>query len=176
MNTRRRGAGWIRAASVALVFVLAIPGTASAASAATACASSNVIALKTLRIEASTDKEVYRSAEMGEIHVLVTRPAEEDPAGQGIEIQHPVRLPAEDVTVGVWLTAAKDYEVGAGITGPDGMAHVMIRMPSLIPKGLSKATVYVFAFKEVVFTPCFQVEEQGLWEQGDFVRIKRSRH
>src|SRR5687768_13940797 len=79
--------------AVAALLIGALPGVAYASPAplpaSSACAATKLVNLHTLHIEATPSKKVYRRGETIVIDVEVTRPAEEDPGGNGVPMERP---------------------------------------------------------------------------------------
>jgi len=122
--------------------------------------SMETIALRTLYIEMQLDKKSYEVGDTVKIDVTVTRPSDEDPAGQGTPTPRPTTMPAEDVTVGVGLRIGRVFLYGFGAsTDADGKTMVPILLRPYTPAG--RATLDIFAWKTQLDTPCLIVEEQG---------------
>lgn len=118
--------------------------------------------LRTLYVEAKVKKTVINRGSFAEIEVLVTRPAKEDPLGEGepLPVERPVVEPAADVSVGVGVYVGSVFFPGFGISGPDGVAKLRIKMESYAPKN-TVADVSIYAWKVVQDTPCLTVQEDG---------------
>jgi hypothetical protein len=155
------------AAAIGIVVALLAtpaPATSSACAAlmrdAMRSGSMETIALRTLYIEMKTDKTRYDVGDTVKIDVTVTRPSDEDPAGQGIPLQRPTTMPAEDITVGVGLRIGRVFLYGFGApTDADGKTMVSVLLRPYTPAG--RAILDIFAWKTQVDTPCLLVEEQG---------------
>jgi hypothetical protein len=171
-----------RLASVGAAIGLIVGLLAPSAPAASGCASSvraalraghfETIPLRTLYIEMKTDKKVYKVGDTAKIEVTVTRPSDEDPAGQGVPTPRPTSIPAEDITVGVGLRIGQVFLYGFGApTDADGKTTVPIRIKSYAPAG--KAIVDVFAWKTTLDTPCLIVEEQGYRSNPGAFAVKK---
>jgi hypothetical protein len=149
----------------------AVPAPATSSATPSACAarmrdamgsnsSMETIALRTLYVEMKTDKKRYEVGETVKIDVTVTRPSDEDPAGNGIPTPRPTTMPAEDITVGVGLRVGRVFLYGFGApTDADGKTMVPILLRPYTPAG--KAILDIFAWKTQLDTPCLIVEEQG---------------
>ena len=103
------------------------------------------------------------------VKVLVTRPAKEDPLGQGIPMERPFVEPASDVIVGVGLSIGNVFLPGAAITNQDGIAKVKIIMQDYAPAD-KKVDMSVYAWRIVQQTPCFTVQEDGYKVMPDAFR------
>lgn len=118
------------------------------------------IPLRSLHIEAEADKKAYSLGEVATVKVNVTRPAKEDPAGQGIPIDRPISEPAEEVFVGVGLSIGRVFLAGAGVTDAKGNAKVKIKIERYAPRNtIVDASVY--AWKIIHENTCFTVLEEG---------------
>lgn len=160
-----------RTSLVAVTATLA--GTMAFASAGTvqACASRGVrsglrsgalletVGLRTYRVEVKPDKKSYRVGDLAKVHVTVTRPAEEDPIGQGIPINSPESFPAEGVNVGIGLRIGEVFLFGHNVTDAEGHTLVKIKIASYAPPGEASADAY--AWKTQVDSTCARVEENG---------------
>jgi hypothetical protein len=118
------------------------------------------LSLKTLNLDYKSDKKIYKIGSIAEIKVNVTRPAKEDPAGQGIPMDRPYVEPAEGITVGVGLSIGRVFLPGAAITDANGDALVRIKIESYAPAG-QWADVSVYAWNVLQETPCLTVQEYG---------------
>ena len=107
---------------------------------------------------------------MVKVKVLVTRPAEEDPAGLGVPLERPANVPAEEVNVGVGISVGRVFLPGYGRTAANGVTTVKIKLERYVPKGT--AHVRAFGYKEVVATTCLTVEEQGYHAVDNAFKVK----
>jgi hypothetical protein len=171
-----------RLASVGAAIGLIVGLLAPSAPASGACAaamrhtmqsgSMETIPLRTLYIEMKTDKKVYKVGDTAKIEVTVTRPSDEDPAGQGVATPRPTSIPAEDITVGVGLRIGRVFLYGFGPpTDADGKTTVSIHIKPYAPAG--KAIVDIFAWKTQLDTPCLIVEEQGYHSHPGAFAVKK---
>jgi len=105
------------------------------------------------------------------IKATVTRPAKEDPAGNGIPMERPYTQPAEDVIVGIGLSIGRVFLPGAGITDAEGKTTVKITIEEWAPAG---KTVHAsaYAWRVVQSTPCLTVQEDGYTARPDAFRTK----
>lgn len=118
------------------------------------------VSLLTLNIEVADVKPVYKIGETAKIDVTVTRPAKEDPLGNGVPMDRPYVEPAEGVIVGVGLHIGRVFLPGAALTGADGVAHIKIKIESYAPAG-QWADTSVYAWKVLQETTCASVQEYG---------------
>lgn len=117
------------------------------------------ITLRTFHLDVTPPKV----AEIGStvtVKVVVTRPAKEDPLGQGIPMERPYVEPASDVIVGVGLSIGNVFLPGAAITDQKGLAKVKIIMQNYAPAD-KKVDMSVYAWKILQQTPCLTVQEEG---------------
>ncbi|HWC12991.1 MAG TPA: hypothetical protein VG929_00165 [Actinomycetota bacterium] len=118
------------------------------------------IGLRTLHLEYKADKKIYEIGDIAQIKVTVTRPADEDPLGQGIPMDRPFVEPAADVNVGVGLSIGRVFLPGAGLTNEKGVAIVKIKIENYAPAG-KWADASAYAWRVVQSTPCATVQEDG---------------
>ena len=118
--------------------------------------------LRTFDVEATIKKKIVNRGSYAEIEILVTRPAKEDPLGEGepLPIERPIVEPAPDVYVGVGLYVGNVFLPGFGITGPDGIAKARIKIESYAPSN-TIADVSIYAWKVLQDTPCLTIQEDG---------------
>ena len=118
--------------------------------------------LRTLDVEAKVKRAVVNRGDFVEIEVTVTRPAKEDPIGEGtpLPVERPVVEPAPDVYVGMGVYVGNVFLPGFAITGPDGVAKARIKIESYAPKN-TVANVSVYAWKVLQDTPCATIQEDG---------------
>jgi hypothetical protein len=117
------------------------------------------ITLRSFHVVVKADRKAYRIGQTAKMTATVTRPAHEDPLGQGIQFGPPTSLPAEDVVVGVGLSVGDVYLYGHGTTNARGKAPVKIKITPYTPPG--RAAADVFARKTQVRTICASLEEVG---------------
>ena len=130
-----------------------------------------VVSLRTFHLVVEADKPSYKVGETAVINVTVTRPAHEDPAGQGIPMEPPTSEPAPDVNVGIGLRVGDVFLFGHALTNADGLAAVKIKLKDYTPAG--KAMVDAYAWKTVQETPCLKVEENGYVSKPNLFTVFR---
>lgn len=130
-----------------------------------------VVGLRTYHLVVEADKPSYKVGDTAVINVTVTRPAHEDPLGQGIPMDPPESFPAENVNVGIGLRIGDVFLFGHALTNADGLAKVKIDIKSYTPAG--KASADAYAWKTVQDTPCAKVEENGYTSKPDLFRVFR---
>ena len=118
------------------------------------------VSLKTLHLEIEFPKKAYAIGETVSVKVNVTRPAKEDPLGNGIPMDRPYVEPASGVIVGVGLMIGRVFLPGAGITDDNGDTVVKIKLEDWAPAG-KWVDASIYAWKIVQQTPCLTVQEFG---------------
>lgn len=123
------------------------------------------VTLRTFHLEVTPPKAAaVGSAAVFE--VVVTRPAKEDPLGQGIPIEErPYVEPVPDAIVGIGLMIGDVFLPGAAMTDEAGRAVVKIKIEKYAPKG-TWVDMSVYAWKIVYETPCLTVREDGFVQQS----------
>lgn len=168
------------AISAVALLVSLLPGAGPASASQLRCASyardvmrhgMEQVQLKTLHLEVSPAKESYRIGEVAKFKALVTRPAKEDPAGQGIPMERPYVTPAEGVNIGVGLLFNGDvFLPGFGITDEDGKVTLKVKIMNYVKPGTVHASF--FAWKSMVDAPCLRVDESAFLPFPDIIRVK----
>jgi hypothetical protein len=125
----------------------------------------------TLHVEIGKFKKQYKVGDVVKVPVTVTRPAEEDPLGLGVTFERPVTEPAEEVNVGVGISVGRVFLPGYGLTKADGTTTVSIKLENYTPAAM--AHVRAFAYKEVVYTTCLIVEEQGYRDHPNAFKVTK---
>ena len=150
---RRIGAA-LAVALAAGAFVVVTPAPALA------CGGLETITLRTFHLEVDAPK----SGKIGTtavIKVNITRPAKEDPLGQGIPMEdRPYVEPAEGVIVGVGLHIGNVFLPGAALTDAEGNAVIKIKLERYAPRN-TWVNMSVYAWKIVQQTQCATVQEDG---------------
>jgi hypothetical protein len=117
------------------------------------------VTLRSLHVVLKADRKAYRIGQTAKLTATVTRPAHEDPFGQGVEFTPPASFPAEDIVVGVGLSVGNVYLYGHGKTNARGKALVKVKITPYTPPGPADADA--FARKTQVRTICASLEEVG---------------
>ncbi len=173
MTTGTKRIAMLLAAGVVATSVAAAPASSAAPCAGrTARAKAGnmeVIGLRTLHVVMRAAKKSYERGDTVKVFVTVTRPAHEDPADLGIEFEPPASFPAEDIDVGVGITAGQAYFGGYGKTNAEGKATIRIKIESYAGKGWAVADGY--AYREQADAPCFRVEEDGYTSRDRFFKV-----
>ena len=118
------------------------------------------VSLLTFNLELGKTKREYEIGDTVTIGITVTRPAKEDPLGNGIPMDRPYVEPAEGVTVGVGLSIGRVFLPGAAISNADGLARVKIKLEDYGPANQT-VDASIYAWKIVQQTPCLTVQEYG---------------
>ena len=155
------------AATIIVASFLLSPGSAPAATTSDGC--SEQYNILSFHVTAKPGRPVYLESEKAIIHVKVTRPAHEDPGNNGIEIDPPDSEPAADIYVGIAFVVGNSYLFGFGVTDEKGKADVEIEIDEGTDSG--EADVNIYAWKDLVSTPCLTIREYGHRYYEDMFRI-----
>lgn len=140
--------------------VVAAPSVAAPSPAPCGASGANeIVQLRTLHVETKISKKVYRVGETAIFKMTVTRPAHEDPLGQGVPVDPPTTQPAEGISIGVGLVVDDVYLWGLGTTDQGGKATIRIKLKSYTPAGMAQARA--FGKKNLVDSPCLVIDEIG---------------
>lgn len=167
--TRTRLSGLL-VTPVLIAALLSGPATALAnqASPGAAC-SPPVLVLRTLHIEAVPSKKQVRPGEKFTVDVTVTRPAHEDPLGQGIEFEPPASVPAEGVTVGLSVyLGERTYFWQVGLTDEDGKDTLPLTVPETSERGWALA---IASARHWIKSDCPDILEEGYSHYPKFVKV-----
>ena len=158
------------AVALLATFLAAPIASATPTTGSNAC-SSAVLVLRTLHVEAVPSKKVLKPGDTFSVDVTVTRPAREDPVGQGIEFESPVSVPAEGVTVGlsVWV-GERTYFWQVGMTDAEGKETLKLKVPANAELGEALASV---SARHWIKNDCPDILEDGYTNYAPFVTIKR---
>ena len=118
------------------------------------------ISLLTFKLDVEKMKREYKIGEIVDVKVTVTRPAEEDPLGNGIPMDRPYVEPVVGAIVGVGFHVGRVFLPGAAITDDQGVAVIRIKIENYAPAGQS-VDVSVYAWKVIQQTTCATVQEYG---------------
>lgn len=132
--------------------------------------STRLVNLHTLHIEAKPRKKTYQRGETIVIDVTVTRPADEDPAGEENPTPRPMTEPAADIEVGGALWVGNTYRWDFGTTDDEGHAVLNVNMPPDSDTGWARGE---FSAEKVHYTNngCPDIREVGYRSYPRFVRI-----
>ncbi len=155
--------GTLAVTTVAASFLLAPSGPA----AAHPCEQINVLAF---HIEAKPERDAYSVGETAVIKVKVTRPAHEDPAGNGIDLDPPESEAAADINVGAGFHVGDSFFFGFGVTNDKGKTELEGDIEEGTDSG--EVDVDIYAWNDVVRTPCLIVREYGYRHYEDMFRIE----
>ena len=157
-------------AAIAVFGSLMAPTSAGAgAAAANSACGGSVLVLRSLHVEAHPSKTVVRRGEKFKVHIKVTRPAHEDPAGEGIEFTPPTSAPAEDVTVGlsIWV-GERTYFWQVGVTDANGEDTLTVKVPKNAEYGSALASA---SGRRWIKNDCPDILEDGYTNYIDFVKV-----
>lgn len=147
-----------RLVAITAVAVLASGLSPAPPAAGAPCSNSETVLLNTFHIVMKTSKPSYQVGQNAVFDIEVTRPAHEDPLGQGQRMDPPMSMPASDVQVGVGLAIDDVFLYGFGLTDQDGKAQVKIKLRPYTPAPATAFAVAV-AQKRQVQTVCANVDE-----------------
>ncbi len=158
-------------AAIAVFGSLMAPSTAAAGAVGgsdSACGGA-VLVLRSLHVEAHPSKKVVRRGEKFTVHVKVTRPAHEDPAGEGIQFTPPTSAPAENVTVGLSIWVGKrTYFWQVGMTDANGEDTLTVKVPKKAELGSALASA---SGRHWIKNDCPDILEDGYTNYLDFVKV-----
>lgn len=118
------------------------------------------ISLLTFNLELGKVKSAYKIGDIVPLNVTVTRPANEDPLGNGIPMERPYVEPAEGVIVGAGFHIGRVFLPGAAITDANGVARIRIKLEDYAPAG-AKVDASIYAWKVLQDAPCASIQEYG---------------
>ena len=156
---------------LALISTVAMPSALAARTVVGDSCSGAMTALRTFHVEAVPSKKVVRPGEKFAVDVVVTRPAHEDPAGQGITFEPPVSAPAEDVIIGISIWVGdRTYFWGIGLSNADGKATLRLKVPTKAESGKALASA---SGRRVLKDDCPEIMEDGYATYDLFLTVKR---
>ena len=130
-----------------------------------------VVSLKSLHIEAATAKKSYRLGEIAKFPVVVTRPAENDPLGQGIPMDRPMVEPAANVNIGVGLLIGEVFLPGFAVTDENGEALIKVKIEKYVKPSVAHGSFYTW--NVIQDTPCLKLEESGFLPIQNFFTVTK---
>jgi hypothetical protein len=131
------------------------------------------VQVKTLNLEVSPVKESYEIGDVAKFQANVTRPAKEDPLGQGIPMDRPYVTPAEGVFIGVGLMFKGGvFLPGFGVTDANGDAVMKVKIQKYVKPGTVHASF--FAWKTMADAPCARIDETAYLPVPDIFSVRRS--
>lgn len=158
-------------ATVALVTGLL--AVAPAAGAKVACSSTNLefVYLTTFKLDVKMPKGPFKPGQTVPFPVTVTRPAEEDPMGQGVSTPRPYVEAAPDVPVVIVAFAKDVLMIDYKFTDANGKVNLGIKLPKYVPEGPVSARIY--AQKLLQDTNCVVLYETGELTMGQAFEVDR---
>lgn len=129
------------------------------------------VQLRTFHVEAKPVTKSFAIGKTAKVAVTVTRPAEEDPLGNGLPVPQVGEAPVADANVGVGVTLGDVFFPGFGRTDQMGRATIPIKLKSYAVPGKADATVY--AYTTTANTTCLRVEENGYREYPKMFSVTR---
>ena len=155
---------------LAALTMLASIFVATPAASATGCGG-GVLVLRSLHVVAEPSKTKVKPGEKFTVDITVTRPAHEDPVGQGLEFEPPASVPAEGVTVGlsVWV-GERTYFWQVGLTDAEGKNTMTLRVPKNAEAGKALASA---SARHWIKNDCPDILEDGYTNYLNFVTVIR---
>lgn len=146
---------------------------APAAEAKLACASANLefIYLTTFKLDVKMPTGKFKPGDKVPFPTTVTRPAEEDPLGQGIQTPRPHVEPAPDVPVVIVAFADDVLLIDYKLTDANGKVNLALKLPKYMPEGPVSARIY--AQKLLQDTNCITIYEVGELTLGHAFHVSR---
>jgi len=144
-----------------------------AAEAKLACASTNLefVYLNTFKLDVKVPKGKFRPGDKVPFPTTVTRPAEEDPLGQGISTPRPMVEPAPEVPVVIVAFADDVLLIDYKLTDANGKVNLALKLPKYMPEGPVSARLY--AQKLLQDTNCITIYETGEVTLGHAFHVDR---
>lgn len=131
---------------------------------------SEVVEARTFYVNVVPKRRVYERGDTAALSIAVSRPAREDPAGQGIPMDGPASEPASGVSLVAIVSVGDALLFDTAETNEDGRATVRIKIKNATPRG--RVDIEIGATKIVVETPCATVKEVGYFERKGFFRVR----
>lgn len=146
---------------------------APAAEAKLACASTNLefVYLNTFKLEVKMPKGTFQPGDKVPFPTTVTRPADEDPLGQGVPTPRPIVEPAPDVPVVIVAFADDVLLIDYKLTDAQGKVNLALKLPKYMPEGPVSARIY--AQKLLQDTNCITIYEVGEMTIGHAFHVDR---
>jgi hypothetical protein len=131
----------------------------------------DTVQIRTLHIDAKATAKSFAIGRSAKVAVTITRPAGEDPLGNGVQVPSPTFVPASDIYVGVGVNLGDVFLPAFGVTGADGKAVIDIKLKDYaVP---TKAQVSVYAYHTDVDTACMRLEENGFKKYKNMFTVTR---
>ena len=145
---------------------------APAAHAKVACGASNLeyVYLTTFHLDVQLPKGPFKPGDTVPFPTTVTRPAKEDPLGQGISTPRPHVEPAADVPVVIVAFAKNVLLIDYMTTDEEGKVSLNLKLPKYMPEGPVPARLY--AQKLLLDANCIIVYEMGELVLGRAFEVK----
>ena len=155
-------------AALAMTASVMVAAPAAAAPTPTGCGGA-VLVLRSLHVVATPSKKKVHPGDKFTVAVKVTRPAHEDPLGNGIEFDPPQSVPAEDVTVGlsVWV-GKRTYFWQVGVTDANGEDVLTLKVPNNAESGKALASA---SGRHWIKNDCPDILEDGYTNYLDFITV-----
>ena len=156
-----------------IALVTGLLSVAPAAGAKVACASANLefVYLNTFKLDVKMPQGSFKPGQTVKFPTTVTRPAEEDPLGQGISTPRPFVEAAPDVPVVIVAFAKDVLMIDYKFTDAEGKVDLGLKLPKYVPDGPVSARIY--AQKLLQDTNCLTIYETGELIMGHAFHVDR---
>jgi hypothetical protein len=159
-------------ATLALVTgLLAVAPAAGARAACSTASNLEFVYLKTFKLDVQLPKGPFKPGDTVPFPTTVTRPADEDPAGQGLPMPRPHVEAAAEVPVVIVAFAKDVLMIDYKITDAQGKVDLALKLPKYTPAGPVSARIY--AQKLLQDTNCVVIYETGELTMGGAFEVKR---
>ncbi|HEV2754782.1 MAG TPA: hypothetical protein VG318_03265 [Actinomycetota bacterium] len=151
--------------------LLAVAPAAGAEVACSAASELEFVYLTTFKLDVELPKGPFKPGDTVPFPTTVTRPAEEDPLGQGVPMPRPYVEAAADVPVVIVAFAKDVLMIDYKITDANGKVPLALKLPKYTPAGPVAARIY--AQKLLQDTNCLVFYEVGEVTMGHAFDVKR---
>ncbi len=151
--------------------LLAVAPAAGAKVACSSAANLEFVYLKTFKLDVQLPKGPFKPGQTVPFPTTVTRPADEDPLGQGIPMPRPHVEAAADVPVVIVAFAKDVLMIDYKLTDANGKVNLSLKLPKYTPAGPVSARIY--AQKLLQDTNCIVIYETGDMTMGRAFDVKR---
>ena len=157
-----------------LGLVTGLLAAAPVAGAKVACSSTGdleFVYLTTFKLDVELPQGPFKPGQTVPFPTTVTRPADEDPLGQGVSTPRPVVEAAPDVPVVIVAFAKDVLMIDYKLTDAEGKVDLALKLPKYAPAGPVAARIY--AQKLLRDTNCIVLYETGEMTMGRAFDVKR---
>ena len=162
----------VLAAAALMTGLLAIAPAAEAKVACSAASNLEFVYLTTFDLDVKLPQgSPYKPGDSVPFPTTVTRPAKEDPLGQGIPTPRPYVEPAPEVPVVIVAFAKDVLLIDYRLTDAQGKVNLALKLPKYMPAG--PVSVRLYAQKLLADTNCITVYETGELTLSNAFEVKR---